>query len=342
MGSTRTTWWTASSPRCRRPESGEDVVGGMSGSGTVKTGKQGPPGAVEVRPETLRRIRGLEIRTRGLVESLFSGDHPSVFHGRGFEFSFVRPYQPGDDVRSIDWRVTARKDAPYVRQFVEERDLLVVLVVDVSASGRFGAGERSAGEVAAEAAAAIAFAAARQNDRFALVLVSDRVEHVLPPGSGRKHALRLLADLLEHEPRGSRTDLTPALEWVNRTISRRATVFLLGDFIHGADDPGFRGAVNRAARHHDLVGIRVASPAADRLPDVGWVELTDPETGERTLVNTGNARLRERFGADVREARAEIADLLTRAGAELVDVSTATDPLLALGGFFHRRGKSRR
>lgn len=318
-----------------------DGSSGSGRSGTVKADGRRAPGSLEIRPETLRRIRGLEIRTRGLVESLLSGDHSSVFHGRGFEFSFVRPYQAGDDVRSIDWRVTARRDAPYVRQFVEERDLLVVLVVDVSASARFGAGERSPGEVAAEAAAAIAFAAARQNDRFALALITDRVEHVLPPGSGRKHALRLLADLLEHEPRSSRTDLTPALEWVHRTFPRRATIFLLSDFIHGGDEPAFRGAVNRTARHHDLVGIRVASPTVDRLPDVGWVELTDPETGERTLVDTGDPRLRKRFGADVRQARAEMVQLLSRAGAEVVDVSTATDPLLALGGFFHRRGRSR-
>jgi len=298
-------------------------------------------GDLEIRPEILRRIRGLEIRTRGLVESLFSGDHPSVFHGRGFEFSFVRPYQPGDDVRSIDWKVTARRNSPYVRQFVEERDLLVVLVVDVSASGRLGPGEHSAGEVAAEVAAAIAFAAAHQNDRFALVLVSDQVEHILGPGSGRKHAFHLLADLLGHQPRSSRTDLTPALEWIRRSLHRRATVFLLSDFIHETDDPGFRGAVNRVARHHDMVGIRVGSPASDRLPDVGWVELTDPESGRRTVVNTGSRGVRERFRTEVRERRAEMANVLTRAGAEILDVNTATDPLLALGGFFHRRGGRR-
>ncbi|MFP3949055.1 MAG: DUF58 domain-containing protein [Longimicrobiales bacterium] len=306
---------------------------GASGSGAIG------PGALAIRPEVLQRIRSLEVRTRGLVESLFSGDHPSVFHGRGFEFSFVRPYQPGDDVRSIDWKVTARRNTPYVRQFVEERDLLVVLVVDVSASGRMGAGEHSAGEVAAEVAAAIAFAAARQNDRFALVLVSDEVEHVLPPGSGRKHAIRLLADLLEHEPRSAGTDLTPALDWVRRSLHRRATLFLVSDFIHPTGEAGFQGAVNRTARHHDLVGVRVGSPASDRLPDVGWIELTDPETGTRTVVNTGNPRIRERFRAEVRASRAEMADRLTRAGAELVDVDTATDPLLALGGFFHRRAR---
>lgn len=309
---------------------GPGPLGGRTRSGSNARG-------LSVRPEILQRVRSLEVRTRGLVESLFSGDHPSVFHGRGFEFSFVRPYQPGDDIRSIDWRVTARRNSPYVRQFVEERDLLVVLIVDVSASGRLGAGEHSAGEVAAEVAAAIAFAAARQNDRFSLVLVSDEVEHILPAGTGRKHAIRLLADLLEHQPRSPRTDLTPALSWIRRSLHRRATLFLVSDFIHPTESRAFQGALNRAARHHDLVGVRIGSPASDRLPDVGWVELTDPESGARTVVNTGDRRIRERFQAEVRESRAEMADLLTRAGADLVDVSTATDPLLALGGFFHRR-----
>src|SRR5688500_10031704 len=191
-------------------------------------------------PEVLRRVRRLELRTRGFVESLFSGEYLSVFHGRGMEFSHVRGYQFGDDVRAIDWKVTARRGVPFVRQFVEERDLLVSLVVDVSASGRFGPGERSAGEVAAEIAAALAFAAARNNDRVSLLLVSDRVEHFVAPGSGRRHVIGVLAELLSARSRGSQTDLTPALERITRSLRGRATVFVISDFIQNREAPGFR------------------------------------------------------------------------------------------------------
>lgn len=300
-----------------------------------------PTSSPGIRPEVLRRIRSLELRTRGLVDSLFSGDHSSVFYGRGFEFSFARPYQPGDDVRAIDWRITARRRVPYVRQFVEERDLLVVLLVDVSGSGRFGPGERSIGEVAAEVAAAMAFAAARQNDRFALLLVSDELEAFVPPGSGRKHAMRLLATLLEHEPRSAGTDLGASLGWVHRSLPRRATVFMVSDFIQGCEDPSFRGKLARVAGRHDLVGIRLGTRAAEELPDVGWVEMTDPETGRRIVLDTGRRWIRERFRNDVLRSRAEVADLLVSAGAELVDVNTATDPLLPLAAFLHRRRRTR-
>lgn len=287
--------------------------------------------------ELRRRIRALELRTRGLVESLFSGEHASAFHGRGFEFSHVRLYRPGDDVRTIDWKVTARRDAPYVRRFVEERDLLVVLVVDISASGRFGPGARSAGEVATEIAAALAFAAARLNDRVALLLVSDRIEHVVPPGSGRRHVVRLLDDLLSHRPEGAGTDLTPGLEWIGRSRLSRATVFLISDFIRPGPAGALGRALERVGRRHDLVAVRLAGPAPDELPDVGWVEMTDPESGERAVVDTGSGRVRKAFGRRVRKARAEAAALLGQVGADLVDVDIGADPLMALQDFFRRR-----
>ncbi len=292
--------------------------------------------------DTLREVRRLELRTRGLVDSLFSGEYSSVFHGRGFEFSHVRSYQVGDDVRAIDWKVTARRGAPFVRQFVEERDLLVVLLVDVSGSGRFGPGERSAGEVAAEIAAALAFAAARNNDRISLLLVSDRVEHFIPPGSGRRHVVRLLADLVSHVPRGRGTDLGTGLDRLARTLIGRGTVFVISDFIQSSPASPFREAVMRLASAHDLIAIRLVTAATLEIPDLGWVEMTDPETGRRVTLNTGRRKVREHYRHSVLRAQADTAALLGEAGAELVDINTASDPLAVLSAFFRmRRGMPR-
>ena len=292
--------------------------------------------------DTLREVRRLELRTRGLVDSLFSGEYPSVFHGRGLEFSDVRGYQVGDDVRAIDWKVTARRGTPFVRQFVEERDLLVVLLVDVSGSGRFGPGERSAGEVAAEIAAALAFAAVRNHDRISLLLVSDRVEHFIPPASGRKHVIRLLSDLISHEPRGRGTDLSAGLDRLSRTISGRGTVFVISDFIQSGPASPFRQTLMKLARANDLVAIRLIAAATLELPDVGWVELTDPETGRRVTLNTGRRKVREHYRHSVLRAQADTAALLGEVGAELVDVNTAGDPLAPLAAFFRmRRGTPR-
>ncbi len=292
--------------------------------------------------ETLREVRRLELRTRGLVDSLFSGEYSSVFLGRGLEFSHVRRYQVGDDVRAIDWKVTARRGTPFVRQFVEERDLLVVLLVDVSGSGRFGPGERSAGEVAAEIAAALAFAAARNNDRICLLLVSDRVELFVAPGSGRRHVVRLLADLISHQPSGRGTDLSTGLDRLSRTLQGRGTVFVISDFIQSSPDSPFRETLMRLARAHDLVAIRLVTSATLELPDVGWVAMTDPETGRWVTLNTARRKVREHYRHSVLRAQADTAALLGEVGAELVDVNTAGDALAALSAFFRmRRGTPR-
>lgn len=288
-------------------------------------------------PEALRDVRRLELRTRGLVDSLFAGGYASIFHGRGLEFSHVRVYQVGDDVRAIDWKVTARRGTPFVRQFVEERDLSVVLVVDVSGSGRFGPGERSPAEVAAEIAAALAFAAARNNDRISLLLVSDRVEHFIPPGSGRKHVIRLLAELMTHEPTGRGTALSTALDRLGRTLLDRATVFVISDFIQGTPDSPFREALMHLARANDLVAVRLISEATLELPDVGWIETTDPETGRRVMFDAGRKKVREHYKHSVLRAQADTAALLGEVGAELVDVDTAADPLAVLANFFRMR-----
>lgn len=288
-------------------------------------------------PDALREVRRLELRTRGLVDSLFAGGYSSIYHGRGLEFSHVRVYQHGDDVRAIDWKVTARRGTPFVRQFVEERDLSVVLVVDVSGSGRFGAGERSPHEIAHEIAAALAFAAARNNDRVSLLLVSDRVEHFIPPGSGRRHVIRLLADLVSHKPTGRGTALSTALDRLSRALMDRATVFVISDFIEGSPDSPFREALMHLARANDLVAIRLLSHATLELPNIGWIETTDPETGRRVMLDAGRKRVREHYRHSVLRAQADTAAVLGEVGAELVDVDTAADPLAVLSAFFRMR-----
>ena len=240
-------------------------------------------------------------------------------------------------MRAIDWKVTARRGTPFVRQFVEERDLSVVLVVDVSGSGRFGPGERSAAEVAAEIASALAFAAARNNDRVSLLLVTDRVEHFIPPGSGRRHVIKLLADLMSHEPTGKGTALSTGLDRLSKSLLDRATVFVISDFIQSTPDSPFRETLVRLARANDLVAVRLISRATLELPDVGWVETTDPETGRRVLLDAGKKKVREHYKHSVLRAQADTAALLGQVGAELVDVDTATDPLAVLASFFRMR-----
>jgi len=287
--------------------------------------------------DTLREVCRLELRTQGLVDSLFSGEYSSIFHGRGLEFSHVRKYQHGDDVRAIDWKVTARRGTPFVRMFVEDRDLLVALVVDVSGSGRLGPGERSAGEVAAEIAAALAFAANRNNDRICLLLVSDRVEHFVPPGSGRKHVVGLLSDLVRHEVRGRGTDLSIGLDRLHRALQERGTVFVISDFIQNSAHSPFRSTLLRMAEEHDLVAVRLVSSATLELPNVGWVQMTDPETGRRVTIDTSRRKVRDHYRHSVLRAQADTKALLGEVGAELVDVNTASDPLAALAAFFRMR-----
>ena len=289
-------------------------------------------------PEPLREVRRLDLRPSGLVDSLYVGEYDSVFLGRGMEFSHVRAYQPGEDVRMIDWRVTARAGKPFVRQFIEERDLHVVLLVDVSGSARFGPGEKSPQEVAVEIAAALAFAATRRNDRVSLVLVSDRVEHFVPTGSGHRHVFRLLTDLISHTPQGRATDLSAGLNWLADTLLGRATVFVISDFIQSSAEAPFRNALARVGSVHDLVAVRLLTAAMLELPNVGWVEMNDPESGRRVIFDSGQLKVREEYHRSALRAEADMAALLGEVGAELLDVDTASDPLAALTRFFRMRG----
>jgi uncharacterized protein (DUF58 family) len=243
--------------------------------------------------ETLRRIRRIQIRTRVILESGIGGAYHAVFKGRGMEFAEVREYAPGDEVRTIDWNVTARMGAPYVKKFVEERDLTLLLVVDVSGSQEFGSRYLLKRDYAAELAAVLAFSAVSNHDRVGAVIFSDRVEGYVPPGRGRDHALRIVRDLLAREPAGRGTDLASALRFAQRVLRRRGIVAVVSDF--QAD--GWERALGVLRRRHDVVALHLRDPREEELPAVGLVAFTDPETGERLVADTSRPEVRRALHA---------------------------------------------
>ncbi|HSJ09593.1 MAG TPA: DUF58 domain-containing protein, partial [Longimicrobiales bacterium] len=243
--------------------------------------------------EVLRQVRQIELRTRGLVTSIFGGEYQSVFRGQGMEFSEVREYEAGDDVRNIDWNVTARTGHPYVKKHVEERELTVLLLVDLSGSEQFGTRGRFKAELAAELAAVLALSAVRNNDRVGLLIFTDSVEHVVPPRKGRRHALRLVRDVLAFQPRGRGTDTAGALDYAARLLPHRGIIFMLSDFApavntRAADTAHWEKTLRLVSRRHDVVGIAITDPAELTLPDVGLVAVEDPETGTYAYVDTSS------------------------------------------------------
>lgn len=285
----------------------------------------------------LKKIRRIELRTRRLVDSSFAGQYHSVFKGRGMNFDEVREYAPGDEIRSIDWNVTARMDKPFVKKFIEEREMTVLLVVDVSASGAFGSVSLSKRELAAEVAAILAFSAINNNDKVGLLLFSDRIELFVPPKKGRQHILRMIRDLLFFEPGGKKTDITQALEYVNRVQSRRALVFLISDFL-AAD---FSKPLNVTSRKHDLVALSVSDPGEEALPDVGIVTFEDAETGYQIDVNTSSRAAMNAFAALEERRLREIDRLFKSRRVDLVPLRTDRDYLVPLRNFFAQRERRR-
>lgn len=286
----------------------------------------------------LSKIRRIELKTRGLVEAAFAGQYRSVFKGRGMNFEEVREYQPGDEVRTIDWNVTARLGHPYVKKFTEERELTVLLVVDVSASGAFGSVRLSKRELAAEVACVLAFSAIRNNDKVGLLLFSDHVELYIPPKKGRIHTLRIIREILFFEPRGRGTAPAPALHYLNRVMTRKAVVFLISDFQTRLADR----ELGATARRHDLVALPVLDPCETELPDAGLVVFEDAETGEQVEVNTGDASVRAAYAHFVERRRDEWARALRRQRVDTIALSTDTDYLPALRTFFRTRERRRR
>lgn len=285
--------------------------------------------------EILKKVKRIEIQTRGLVNDVFSGEYHSVFRGRGMEFSEVRDYQIGDDIRSIDWNVTARMGHPYVKVFEEERELTVMLLVDVSSSGDFGTVERMKGEIATEICALLAFSAIKNNDKVGLIIFTDQIEKFVPPKKGKTHILRVLRELLYHEPQGKGTDISLALEYLSRVTSRRAVVFLVSDFI--AED--YRKAMQIANKRHDLVAITVTDPREMVLPDIGFVELEDAETGEVILLDTSDSNLRETFTSERSQTKLERERLLRSMNVDYIDIRTDGSYIEPLIQFFRMRAK---
>jgi uncharacterized protein (DUF58 family) len=283
--------------------------------------------------EILKKVRKIEISTRGLVNEVFSGEYHSVFKGQGMTFSEVREYQYGDDIRAIDWNVTARTGTPFVKVYEEERELTVVLVVDVSASGDFGSLERMKGELAVELSAVLGFSAVKNDDKIGLILFSDRIEKFVPPRKGRRHVLRVLRELLYHRPQGRGTDIGGALEYLSRVVPRRAVVFLVSDFM----GEGFFRPLSVAGKRHDLIAVRVRDRREQELPPLGLMEMEDPETGERLVVNSSDPDFQTAFRAGSEERQATLDRDLRRCKVDVIDVETGQPYVKPLMHFFKQR-----
>jgi uncharacterized protein (DUF58 family) len=285
--------------------------------------------------EILRKVRQIEIRTNRIVDSALGGEYNSAFRGRGMEFEEVREYQPGDEIRTIDWNVTARSGRPYIKVFREERELTVVTLVDVSPSERFGSGAQQKMELAAEFSAVIAFSAIRNGDKVGTVLFTDQVELYVPPKKGKKHVLRLIRELLTFKPRARGTDLEAALAFLARVLKRKATVFLISDFI--AQD--FEKTLAAVRGKHDVIAVRTSDPREANLPDVGLIALEDAETGELLVVDSRSQRIREIFQARGAQERSRQDDLLRSLKIDELEITTGKPYIKELSQFFRMREK---
>ena len=285
--------------------------------------------------EILKKVRRIEIRTNRLVNESLAGEYHSVFKGRGMEFDEVREYTMGDDIRTIDWNVTSRMGHPYVKKFVEERELTVMLLVDASASGDFGTVGSTKRDVAAEVCALLAFSAIRNSDRVGLLVFTDREERYVPPRKGRNHVLRVIREVLTFEPVGRRTDLKLALESLSRGIRRRSVAFVVSDFL----DSGFEQALRIANRKHDLIAVSLSDPREMELPPVGILELEDAETGRTLLVDTWDRGVRERYAAEARERIEARRRLFRQNKVDSVELTTGLPYDVPLVRFFRDRAR---
>jgi len=285
--------------------------------------------------EILKKIRYIEIRTRRLVNDLFSGEYHSTFKGQGMEFEEVREYQPGDDIRLIDWNVTARTGFPHVKKFREERELSVVFLVDASSSGRFGTRQRFKSEVAAELCALLAFSAIKNNDKVGLIVFTDRIEKFVPPKKGRSHALRLIREILYFKPEGVATDIALALEYLNKVIKRRSVVFLVSDFFF----EGYAKPLQLANKKHDVIALKISDPRERAFENVGLIELEDAESGEVILINTGSREFRREFAARAEEDLQNLKRELKLINTDFINIQTDQSYIAPLVTFFKMREK---
>jgi uncharacterized protein (DUF58 family) len=286
--------------------------------------------------EILKKVRQIEIRTNREVTDVLGGQYHSVFKGHGMEFEEVREYLPGDEVRSIDWNVTARFGHPFVKKFKEERELTVMLIVDVSASGQFGSVRQTKNELAAELGAVLAFSAIRNNDKVGLIMFTDEIEKYVPPKKGRRHVLRVIREILAFQPQGRGTNLTAALDYLNLVQTRRAVTFVLSDF-QVDDEESVRKKLQVASKRHDVVALSLRDPREEEMPAVGLVELRDAETGERALVDTFDRNVREEFAAKARLRLEGLRRLLRSASVDQVEIRCEADYMVPLIRFFRMR-----
>jgi len=285
--------------------------------------------------EVIRKIRRIEIRTKRLVNDVFSGEYHSIFKGRGMEFMEVREYQPGDDIRIIDWNVTARYGYPFVKKFKEERELTVIFLVDASSSGQFGTRDRLKEEIAAELCSVLAYSATKNNDKVGMVIFTDKIEKYIPPKKGRYHVLRLIREVLYFKPESKGTDINLALEFLGTVIKRKAIVFLVSDFLSGDFDKLLR----IANRRHDVIAIRISDPRELELPDVGFLELEDAETGEQILIDTSDPVVRKSFSDSAYRDRSILDRTFRSMDLDNMQILTDKPYIEPLMGFFRLRAK---
>ena len=291
-----------------------------------------------IPPELAKKIRYLQIYTSKAVNDVLAGQYESVFKGRGMEFDEVREYQPGDEVRSIDWNVTARMGHPFVKRFVEERELTVMFLVDLSASGAFGSRRQMKNDVAAELCALLAFSAIKNNDKVGLIVFTDTIEMFIPPGKGTSHVLRLIRELLSFKPRQAQTNIAAGLEYLGRVTRKRSVVFLVSDFLGS----GYEQALRILGKRHDLIAVSVTDPREVALPNVGLIELEDAETGERVIVDTASATVRRQYETLGSVRQSELRDMFRSMGVDHIEVFTDRDYVRDLVRFFKTRERRAR
>jgi len=285
--------------------------------------------------ELLKKVRRIEIKTKGLSKHIFSGEYHSAFKGRGMSFSEVRGYQYGDDVRNIDWNVTARTGDPYIKVFEEERELTVMLVVDVSPSSFFGTNEQMKNEIITEISAVLAFSAINNNDKVGIIFFSDKVEKFIPPKKGKQHILRIIRELIDFQPEGKGTNLGLALEYLNNVIKKRCTTFVLSDFF----TKDYETSLRIAARRHDIIGVHMYDAREMELPNVGLIRVLDAETGQRVWLDTSVKRIRDQYKKGFQDNFDYLKSIFAKSGADVVSIQTNESYVNALLKFFKKRGR---
>ncbi len=285
--------------------------------------------------DLLKQVRQIEIKTRGVVNQVFSGEYHSVFKGRGMEFSEVREYQFGDDIRNIDWNVTARFGHPFIKIFEEERELTVMILADLSGSLLFGTKDKTKQRIAAELSAVLSFSALKNNDKVGLILFTDKIEKFVPPRKGRKHVLRIIREVLSFEPEGKTTSIRTALEYMNNAIKKRSIVFVLSDFM----DSGYEKILRMIGKKHDLIGIMLKDEREINIPKLGLMKFSDAETGEERWIDTSDKKVQNFFRLQRDEEMLRLKNLFTRSRLDKIEIMTGEDYVKPLINFFRMRGR---